>query len=211
MYTAGKLAYYTAMETHWLSFGSFRPNITNTVFEGPQGRAIARSTPFHAYKTLREWGIRVSFVLNARSAFCGPPGVVVEGGGGVEQGEADSNSTSAWCGGRAAGHNSPWVIPGRVAWRGARMGRRMRHGGWWESGHGRQVSGGRWPDGASPPPDRRGVGAGRIGRRRGSYQGAWRGRVRGWWRPCSMVATRAGANAATIVVAAAKSESHGPS
>jgi len=84
------------------------------------------------------------------------------------------------------------------------MGRRMRHGGWWESGHGRQVSGGRWPDGASPPPDRRGVGAGRIGRRRGSYQGAWRGRVRGWWRPCSMVASRAGANAATIVVAAAK-------
>ena len=126
----------------------------------------------------------------------------------MEQGEADSNSTSAWCGGRTAGHNSPWVIPGRVAWRGARMGRRMRHGGWWESGHGRQVSGGRWPDGASPPPDRRGVGAGRIGRRRGSYQGAWRGRVRGWWRPCSTVASRAGANAATIVVAAAKSESH---
>ena len=56
----------------------------------------------------------------------------------MEQGEADSNSTSAWCGGRTAGHNSPWVIPGRVAWRGARMGRRMRHGGWWESGHGRQ-------------------------------------------------------------------------
>ena len=54
----------------WLSFGSFREygrKITNTVFEGPQGRAIARSTPFHAYKTLREWGIRVSFVLNARS------------------------------------------------------------------------------------------------------------------------------------------------
>ena len=129
----------------------------------------------------------------------------------MEQGEADFNSTSAWCRGRTAGHNSPWVIPGRVAWRGARMGRRMRHGGWWESGHGRQVSGGRWPDGASPPPDRRGVGAGRIGRRRGSYQGAWRGRVRGWWRPCSMVATRAGANAATIVVAAANQQSHGRS
>ena len=30
--------------------------------------------------------------------------------------------------------------------------------------------------------------------------------VGGWWRPCSMVASRAGANAATIVVAAAKSE-----
>ena len=72
------------------------------------------------------------------------------------------------------------------------MGRRMRHGGWWESGHGRQVSGGRWPDGASPPPDRQGVGAGQVGRRRGSYQGAWRGAVRGWWRPCSMVASRAG-------------------
>ena len=66
-----------------------------------------------------------------------------------------------------------------------------------------KVSGGRWPDGASPPPDRQGVGAGQVGRRRGSYQGAWRGAVRGWWRPCSMVASRAGANAATIVVAAA--------
>ena len=73
-----------------------------------------------------------------------------------------------------------------------------------------KVSGGRWPDGASPPPDRRGVGAGRIGRRRGSYQSAWRGRVRGWWRPCSMVASRAGANAATIVVAAAESSRHVP-
>ena len=68
-----------------------------------------------------------------------------------------------------------------------------------------KVSGGRWPDGASPPPDRQGVGAGQVGRRRGSYQGAWRGAVRGWWRPCSMVASRAGANAATIVVAAAES------
>ena len=29
-----------------LSFGSIRPNITNAAFRGPQGRAIARSTPF---------------------------------------------------------------------------------------------------------------------------------------------------------------------
>ena len=124
-----------------LSFGSFREygrKIRNNLFRGPQGRAIARSTPFHAYKTLRVFDTRVSFVLNARSAFCGPPRGVVEGGGWVEQGEADFNSTSAWCGGRTAGHNSPWAIPGRVAWRGARMGRRMRHGGWWKAGHGRQ-------------------------------------------------------------------------
>ena len=73
------------------------------------------------------------------------------------------------------------------------------------------VSGGRWPDGASPPPDRQGVGAGQIDRRRGSYQGVWRGDVRGWCRPCSMVATRAGANAATIVTAAAKSSRDGRS
>ena len=129
---------------------------------------------------------------------------MVEGGGGVEQGEADSNSTSAWCGGRAAGHNSPWVIPGRVVWRGGRQwGAKCAMVGGGSQVIAAEVSGGRWPDGASLPPDRQGVGAGQIGRRRGSYKGAWRGDVRGWWRPCSMVASRAGANAATIVVAAA--------
>ena len=74
-----------------------------------------------------------------------------------------------------------------------------------------EVSGGRWPDGASPPPDRQVVGAGQIGRRRGSYRGARRGDVPGWWRPCSMVASRAGANDATIVVAAANQQSRGRS
>ena len=43
-------------------------------------------------------------MLNARSvALWASKGALVEGGGRVEQGEADSNSTSAWCGGRAAG------------------------------------------------------------------------------------------------------------
>ena len=57
--------------TRWrsgpLSFGSIRPKVTNKAFRGPQGRAIARSTAFHAYKTLSICHSRVSFVLNARS------------------------------------------------------------------------------------------------------------------------------------------------
>ena len=74
----------------------------------------------------------------ARAALCGPLRGVVEGGGWVEQGEADSNSTSAWCGGRAAGHSSSWVVSWRLVWREARLGRQTRHGGWWKAGHGRQ-------------------------------------------------------------------------
>ena len=35
-------------ELRALDLGSIRPNISYAVFEGPQGRAIARSTGFHA-------------------------------------------------------------------------------------------------------------------------------------------------------------------
>ena len=56
----------------------------------------------------------------------------------MEQGEADSNSTSAWCGGRAAGHSSSWVVSWRLVWWEAWLRRQTRNGGWWKVGHGRQ-------------------------------------------------------------------------